>query len=207
MLGKDGQQVLIKHGGYYIQVHPCRLSPVETPSTTNPPPTTTVQEASQPAPLHNVEQLQPDSSSDDEATAIPPTPPFTPRPPSQPQPCSSPRRLRARVLQTTRKEPPIHQPLPAIPYSSAQPQVVMSDAALPLTPPCSQSSRSSHNPDSLHKNDKVSYKLKDSPTWSSGTLLQRSGKTTGMYKHSWNVLHPNQTIISIDFTRDIDDWK
>ena len=78
VLGKDGQQVLIKHGRYYIRVHPCRLSPVETPSTTNPPPTTTVQEASQPAPPHNVEQPQPDSSSDDEATAIPPTPPLTP---------------------------------------------------------------------------------------------------------------------------------
>ena len=28
-----------------------------------------------------------------------------------------------------------------------------------------------------------------------------------MYKHSWNVFHPNQTITSTDFTRDIDDWK
>ena len=82
-----------------------------------------------------------------------------------------------------------------------------SDAELPLTPPCSQSSGSSCNPDSLRKNDKVSYKLKNSPTWSSDTLLQQSGKTTGMYKHSWNVLHPNQTITSIDFTHDIDDWK
>ena len=26
VLGQDGQQVLIKHGGVYIRVHPCRLS-------------------------------------------------------------------------------------------------------------------------------------------------------------------------------------
>ena len=25
MLGKDGQQVLLKHGGYYVRVHPCKL--------------------------------------------------------------------------------------------------------------------------------------------------------------------------------------
>ena len=25
MLGKDGQQVLLKHGGYYVKVHPCKL--------------------------------------------------------------------------------------------------------------------------------------------------------------------------------------
>ena len=25
MIGQDGQQVLIKHGGCYIRVHPCRL--------------------------------------------------------------------------------------------------------------------------------------------------------------------------------------
>ena len=25
VLGKDGQQVLLKHGGYYVRVHPCKL--------------------------------------------------------------------------------------------------------------------------------------------------------------------------------------
>ena len=25
VLGKDGQQVLLKHGGYYIRVHPCQF--------------------------------------------------------------------------------------------------------------------------------------------------------------------------------------
>ena len=29
VLGKDGQQVLLKHGGYYIRVHPCRLRLVQ----------------------------------------------------------------------------------------------------------------------------------------------------------------------------------
>ena len=27
-LGKDGQQVLLKHSGHYIHAHPCRLRPV-----------------------------------------------------------------------------------------------------------------------------------------------------------------------------------
>ena len=25
MIGQDGQQVLVKHGGSYVRVHPCRL--------------------------------------------------------------------------------------------------------------------------------------------------------------------------------------
>ena len=25
MIGQDGQQVLVKHGGFYVKVHPCRL--------------------------------------------------------------------------------------------------------------------------------------------------------------------------------------
>ena len=29
VLGQDGQQVLVKHGGIYVRVHPCRLSLVK----------------------------------------------------------------------------------------------------------------------------------------------------------------------------------
>ena len=32
VVGKDHQQILIKHGGSYLQVHPCRLQHCETPS-------------------------------------------------------------------------------------------------------------------------------------------------------------------------------
>ena len=32
VLGQDGQQVLVKHGGIYIRVHPCRLKLEEYPS-------------------------------------------------------------------------------------------------------------------------------------------------------------------------------
>ncbi len=30
VIGKDGQQVLLKHGGVYIRVHPCRMQPCQT---------------------------------------------------------------------------------------------------------------------------------------------------------------------------------
>ena len=30
LLGKDGQVCLLKHGGFYIRVHPCRMSPVNS---------------------------------------------------------------------------------------------------------------------------------------------------------------------------------
>lgn len=30
VLGQDGQQVLVKHGGVYVRVHPCRLNPIKT---------------------------------------------------------------------------------------------------------------------------------------------------------------------------------
>ena len=30
VIGQDGQQILVKHGGYYIRVHPCRLQLCET---------------------------------------------------------------------------------------------------------------------------------------------------------------------------------
>ena len=29
VLGQDGQQVLIKHGSYYVRVHPCRIKLVQ----------------------------------------------------------------------------------------------------------------------------------------------------------------------------------
>ena len=28
VLGKDGQMCLLKHGGFYLRVHPCRMTPV-----------------------------------------------------------------------------------------------------------------------------------------------------------------------------------
>ena len=39
ILGRDGQMYLLKHGGMYIRVHPCRLEhmeEVDTPSNENP---------------------------------------------------------------------------------------------------------------------------------------------------------------------------
>ena len=32
VLGQDGQQVLVKHGGVYVRVHPCRLNPIKLSS-------------------------------------------------------------------------------------------------------------------------------------------------------------------------------
>ena len=95
VLGKDGQQVLLKHGGYYIRVHPCRLrlvqesiSPVESPAV-DPTRRTAMSEPEQSHP-HAALPTPPtsDSESDNENEAFigPPSPPLTPRPPHTPRP-------------------------------------------------------------------------------------------------------------------------
>ena len=45
MLGQDGQQVLVKHGGVYVRVHPCRLS-LENLSSRKQETSTTVSDVS-----------------------------------------------------------------------------------------------------------------------------------------------------------------
>ena len=49
VLGKDGQQVLLKHGGYYVRVHPCRLTHVVSRNNSNVPTSHTVDNNSQAA--------------------------------------------------------------------------------------------------------------------------------------------------------------
>ena len=86
-LGKNGQQVLLKHGSYYIRVHPCRLrlgresiSPVKSPAV-DPTRRTAISEPDQ-SHLHaSLPTLLPsDSESDNEHEAAigPSSPPLCP---------------------------------------------------------------------------------------------------------------------------------
>ena len=64
VLGQDGQQVLIKHGGVYVRVHPCRLNPIKIANSANKE--TARQSTSTTEPAHTEHyQSSPDYDSDD----------------------------------------------------------------------------------------------------------------------------------------------
>ena len=104
VLGKDRQQVLLKHGGYYIRVHPYQLrlvrefiSPVGS-SAGDPTRKTATSESDQShlnAALPTLPPPPSDSELDNkhEAAIGPLSPPLSPRPPHTPRPngmCHSP---------------------------------------------------------------------------------------------------------------------
>ena len=70
VLGQDGQQVLVKHGGVYIRVHPCRLNPIKIANSANKD---TDEQPTSTAEPDNTESTQasPDYDSDDENPASP----------------------------------------------------------------------------------------------------------------------------------------
>ena len=74
VLGKDAQNYLLKHGGIYVRVHPCRLQ--RTEDTTDPPDQSQNHDTNhQHKERHTKSQSQPeDLTSDDENPSAPSTP-------------------------------------------------------------------------------------------------------------------------------------
>ena len=178
VLGQDGQQVLLKYGGYYTRSHPCRLKLVDRNATTSRLCDTNLPSVNP----SDSNSLLSDSSDDDDAVqhrsdlsgsstqvgsldsdADPSPsdpPPFDPSP-SDPSPCNS--------------------------------------ADLPTN--------GDHDKPNLKKGMTVKLMLKDSNAWDEVKLISRSGKAgRGKYPNSWNTTNNLGQGKSIDFDRDVVEW-
>ena len=59
-------------------------------------------------------------------------------------------------------------------------------------------------PTTLKKNSKVQFQFKDSNEWRTSVLISRSGKATGKYSKEWNNKLDDDSILPMDFERDVD---
>ena len=189
VLGKDGQQVLLKHGGFYVRVHPCciRQSRDEAsavvknenvnPSNSNPDRPTLKDATSQESTMVDTESDSEDNG--DSPTAVPvPTPPPTPHSSNQTQ------ALENRPVIVPPDFSIIKQPTPA------------SDKSLKI--PATKNFR---------QKDRIAFRFKDGSQFIQGTVHSRSGKATGKYKDSWNIVMPDGKIKSVDFSTDVIEWN
>ena len=204
VLGKEGQQVLLKHGGFYIRVHPCRLRKAREQSTPNNQGVNTEQTSSNPldnpvsstttsVPESPITPSDSDTDSDNETrptdhhhtSAIAPTPPPTPR-----TTAVNRRNLPRRAIQ----KPFLQEPRNINTNSQTDHLAIQTESyAIP-------------DLNTLRKNNHIKYRLKDNDTWNIAELHSRAGKATGKWKHSWNVVSINGNIKPLDFDNDVSDW-
>ena len=221
VLGKDGQVVLLKHGGYYIRVHPCRLTPV--PSQPAQP---TIPSSSEPnTPVHR--QSTPAYDEEDEATLPLPRPEnVTPmhQSPDISEPETANNRLATGTVCSTPSTQPStsqtgHSSLSQQDQSSVspheQPSASATTSSCQLSPeqpatPTSTSipiTRSSHKlPGKLSPGDLIKVTLKDAST----VIVKihcRSGKATGTWANSWNVTNASGAMRSVDLKKDVTSWE
>ena len=204
VLGKDGQQVLLKHGGFYIRVHPCRVrlaredqncskkQVVETDKQ--------VECNQQDEPSHSNKQEQSSSSSDSEEEPevndqnslhandssanneeieqlSPDVQSLTPSPPKKPQTRRAHRRSHPTSVTTATASK-----LPASPMKC--------NSVL-----------------TFKKGEKLLVKLSDSQSFIPCVLLNRSGKVSSKkYRNEWNVQYTNGDIAVLNFNTDVAEW-
>ena len=249
VLGKDGQQVLVKHGSYYIRVHPCRIQL----SNDGRDSVKDINQSNDVSSLSNNEltmqnPTQPESgdesSSSDGDNKLPNThPPLLPLLPQvhaieqegehqhAPEQGNTPQ-----LLQKEQEQPQL--PIdtkpkrrgrpPKIQATNTAPHMHTNDAPEDLQPASNHpnSQRSTESPigenlpstkglapaqnaetSGLCKNSRTTFKLQNDSSWTEGVLHSRSGKQNGKWKHSWNIIHPDGSIKSVDLTHDVSEWS
>ncbi len=183
VLGQDGQQVLLKYGGYYTRSHPCRLTLSERHSSSSglvddtsvAQPENGTPSAGDLVDNLNTETARSDSSDDEEDVPLG----ISPTVGSDPVSGSS--------VTVDRGSPDVDRP---------------SDGS---HDPVSVSSVMTGKP-KLKSGMTVNVMLKDTGVWDKVKLTSRSGKARGMYANSWNTITDSGYGKSIDFDRDVDDW-
>lgn len=211
VLGKDGQQTLLKHGGYYIRVHPCRIRPARNPPVRNNDSTICDQDdsnhissekdavtsGSPSTPEKQSQALEDDSDSDEQPHHVSITPPTI-----APTPPPTPRATAPRSRNT-------HRPHRYMSSAATNTRTLDTDFEQQQSLDVQQASSDNQKcPDvnSLRKNDTVEYQLKNDDTCKKGSLHSRSGKSTGKWKYSWNVKSPEGEFQSVDFSSDVITW-
>ena len=233
VLGQEGQQVLLKHGGFYIRVHCCRVQHV---NDLNESQRSTAQCKVNAESSHSPKVVKSSPAIDFEFSNSESDPqpideqghnneqsmPHVPHPPCMPQKSMTTRRgsyhLRNRSLSTAHSSPVNNAG-----QSNAVPQepptnIDMSES-LREHPDSADSLASSKA--SRHSEDKSHFSklqkgatVREQMTSNSSLpgqqilkLLSRSGKVTGQYANSWNVRDKRGEISSVDFKHDVTSFE
>ena len=159
VIGQDGQQVLIKHGGTYVRVHPCRIilekSGTERPSSGDVKTTLTESSRDVDKPAQSSGGVMYDSEDSDEQGS---------------QDVNSSPLLPDNTEEHTG---------PVADTAVGASETIRSTHR----PGLEQSSQNTmeNNDDSLRKKKEIQYRI-DNGDWINATLLQRAGKASGKYR-------------------------
>lgn len=181
LLGKDGQICLLKHGGYYIRVHPCRMSPVHVNADQNPV---------------NADQIV---NQDDSCSVSPSSSSITK---------SSDLKSDADMSDTSDTESvdidPDYNPENVAATSPPSTSVASSPSG-PLNKVYGPASSSKDLP---RIKDRIAYKTLEQDDWIIGKVVSRGGKVGGTRWHFLNVqsAETNDTNY-VSFRDDVTQWR
>ena len=183
VLGKDGQQVLIKHGGFLIRVHPCRLQLARNQNADD----------SKKAPDGDSQSNNQDNDSDSSPEDTEPT-----------TPQNSSYALRSASTPVNLNIKPTIDLLNPLADPPKETQV---EVPVVNQPSDQQLDSGSPKLTQLKRGKQVDIRLHSDPQWSSATLHSRSGKATGKWANSWNIQTSDGIIRSVDFSKDVSEWR
>ena len=207
VLGQDGQFVLLKHGGYYVRVHPCRMMHYNPLLTTSNSKTKIVNETKSPK---NSEEILPsknadrprqnpvfDTDTDDEENLI-----NFEEEAIHPDESHNLKLNETELLpQASGEEEDVHQ-LEADPHTTFNSTTSRTDDE-------QQNEVNDDQSQNLKANDIIMVNWHDN-TSSVLKLKSRAGKVgktkLNKYKESWNVLTPDGRSRSIDLAKQIKSW-
>ena len=215
VLGQDGQQVLVKHGGVYVRVHPCRLrftketidemdavkqssvtaSPVSRVQSQNNDADVSVSDASPVSRVHSKNNNADvsssdvsDNESDVESDADKSQEGFND---NVSQECSD---VHGNLddhhdVEDTQVSVPVVRTRRGRPPKVGNSKKTSSDTAK-----------------NLKKNMIIQYKLTGDDSWTTSKVISRSGKCTGKYANEWNMENQGGEKDIIDFNGNIE-WR
>ena len=215
VIGQDSQQVLVKHGGVYIRVHPCRLM-LEDNSGRQFQRRTSNSERQQ---LENTTMSDSKSRneetglfSDDEDVAIQSrTAPGTLESSGSEVVASLNNNCSRGVVADLSPVDVNTVDDNGIPEPGLVPEGLNSNGQQNYADPHIIDNNESTTGNSNHvinprKNSLIRYRSA-SNDWATGKVLSRSGKATGKYKHNWNVETATGEIVEMDFSKEIGNWE
>ena len=195
VLGQDGQQVLVKHGGIYVRVHPCRLSLENNADQRRKQSTEKTNQPSKEK-CHPELQSQEDSSSDGTSDEE-----------SEETSSSSENESDASQENNENSEENDENSEENDENSEENNENSEENNENNRDRPNhrSQNEQNRLNP-LLRNNATVQYKLNADNDIHTARLFKRSGKVSGKYKNEWNIIEENQLKV-INFDTDVTELK
>ena len=191
VIGQIGQQVFVKHGAFYIRVHPCRLQLVDQNQPTKTE-NNSVQESSSDKQTDQADNTT-NNEEEDEEESLPRNRNET-HPTNDHDNHNSPDSDSPSITDdegATNNE------------GSNTPQANPNNNQIPSS--TTRVSTSTSRLNSMRRHTQIMYKDNEEDSWIVATTNSRAGKSTGKNAHWWNVTHEDGDEKSINLSQKI--WK